>query len=51
MLDKGEIKRAQDFADAAVLFQHGEIADDYLLAHVLAMEAVIRGNASRPSGS
>ena len=43
MLDKGEIKRAQDFADAAVLFQHGEIADDYLLAHVLAMEAVIRG--------
>ena len=46
MPDKGELKTAQDFADAAILFQHGEGADDYLLAHVLAMEAVIRGDAS-----
>ncbi len=46
MLDKGEVKLAQDFADAAVIFQHGEVADDYLLAHVLAVEAVIRGDAS-----
>jgi hypothetical protein len=46
MLAKGEIERAQDFHDASFLFQHGESADDYLFAHILAIEAVIRGDNS-----
>jgi hypothetical protein len=44
MLAQGEVKTGDDFHDAALLFQHGEDADDYLLAHVLAVEAVIRGD-------
>jgi hypothetical protein len=46
MLSKGEVQSARDFHDASYLFQHGEVPDDYLLAHLLAMEAVIRGDAS-----
>ncbi|WP_260703085.1 hypothetical protein [Edaphobacter flagellatus] len=46
MLAKGEIDTAQDFHDAAYIFQHGETADDYLLAHVLAIEAIVKGDDS-----
>jgi hypothetical protein len=46
MLAKGEIHTAQDFHDASFIFQHGEVADDYLLAHILAIEAVIKGDDS-----
>ncbi|HEY0161702.1 MAG TPA: hypothetical protein VGB69_03415 [Edaphobacter sp.] len=44
MLAKGEVQTGEDLHDAALLFQHGESADDYLLAHILAVEAVIKGN-------
>ncbi len=44
LLDSGLTLSAQDFHDAAYLFQHGETADDYLMAHILAVEAVIRGD-------
>ncbi|NYF79727.1 hypothetical protein [Granulicella arctica] len=44
MLAKGEVQTGEDLHDAALLFQHGVTADDYLLAHILAVEAVIRGN-------
>ena len=44
MLAKGEVQTGEDFHDAALLFQHGEDADDYLLAHILAVEAVIKGD-------
>jgi hypothetical protein len=44
MLAKGEVQTAEDFHDAALLFQHGENADDYLFAHILAVEAVIKGD-------
>jgi hypothetical protein len=44
LLARGELQQAQDFHDAAFLFQHGETADDYLFAHVLATDAVIRGD-------
>jgi hypothetical protein len=46
MLAKGEVKTARDFHDASFIFQHGEVADDYLLAHILAIEAVVRGDDS-----
>lgn len=46
MLAKGEVQTAQDFHDASFLFQHGEAADDYLLAHLLAVEAVMRSDES-----
>jgi hypothetical protein len=44
MLEKGQVQTGEDFHDAALLFQHGESADDYLLAHILAVEAVIKGD-------
>jgi hypothetical protein len=44
LLDAGQLKTGEDFHDAALIFQHGETADDYLLAHILAVEAVIKGD-------
>ena len=44
MLDAGEISTDQDYSNAGLLFQHGTKPEDYLLAHVLAMEASVRGN-------
>src|SRR5579871_6085060 len=46
MLDAGELKSAQDFLKASFIFQHGAEPDDYLLAHVLAMIAVAKGDAN-----
>lgn len=46
LLAAGELKTAQDFHDAAFIFQHGHNPDDYLLAHILAMEAMAKGDAS-----
>lgn len=43
LLASGGITSGQDFYDAAFIFQHGETADDYLFAHVLAMDAVVKG--------
>ena len=45
MLTKDELRSGQDFARAAIIFQHGNTSDDYLLAHTLAMLAVAKGNA------
>jgi hypothetical protein len=46
LLASGTITSAQDFHYAAFIFQHGQDARDYLLAHILAIEAVVRGDAS-----
>jgi hypothetical protein len=46
LLAAGELKTAQDFHDAAFIFQHGHSPDDYLLAHILAIEAIVKGDAS-----
>lgn len=43
LLAKDELKSGEDFYDAAFIFQHGDTADDYLFAHVLAMDAVVKG--------
>ena len=44
MLASGEVRSGDDFFHAAMIFQHGQNPDDYLLAHVLAMDAVAQGN-------
>ena len=39
LLNQGVLQTGEDFHDAAFIFQHGDKADDCLLAHVLAMMA------------
>jgi len=46
LISAGEVTTAQDFHDAAFVFQHGQDADDYLFAHILAVEAVVKGDGS-----
>ncbi len=46
LLADGALHSAEDFNEAAFVFQHGSRSDDYLLAHTLAMVAVRKGNAS-----
>lgn len=46
MLAAGEIKTGDDFRDAAFIFQHGDTAEDCLFAHILAIEAIVRGTAA-----
>jgi hypothetical protein len=43
MLHSGE-----DFYEAAFVFQHGDTADDFLKAHLLAMIAVAKGHPDAP---
>src|ERR1039458_9789623 len=43
MLSRGEITSGSDLYEAAFIFQHGETAPDYLLAHVLALDALAKG--------
>lgn len=44
MLLAGEVRTANDYFHAALIFQHGQKPDDYLLAHVLAVDAISLGN-------
>jgi hypothetical protein len=46
LLQKGSIVTANDFRYAAILFQHGQKPDDYLMAHVLAIRALGLGDLS-----
>ncbi len=46
LLTKGELQSAQDYHDAAFIFQHGSKPQDYLLAHILATAAVAKGDAN-----
>lgn len=46
LLAAGDLKTGEDFKEAAFIFQHGNNPDDCLFAHVLAMEAVIKGSDS-----
>jgi hypothetical protein len=43
LLQKGELHTGHDFENAALVFQHSDKPDDYLLAHALAMVAVSKG--------
>ncbi|GAA3756194.1 hypothetical protein [Terriglobus aquaticus] len=46
LLAKGQITSADQLYDAAWVLQHGETADDYLLAHILAVDALAKGNTN-----
>lgn len=43
LLDSGALRSGEDYYAAAYVFQHGSTADDYLLAHSLALAAVANG--------
>lgn len=46
LLAAGALHTSRDYEQAAVIFQHGSNPDDYLLAHVLAMVAMSKGNST-----
>lgn len=46
LLADGALHTGKDFEEAAFVFQHGDSAQDYLLAHTLAMIAVSKGDAT-----
>ncbi len=43
LLDAGQLNSGDDFYHAAFVFQHGDTANDYLKAHILATIAAARG--------
>jgi hypothetical protein len=43
LLREGKLHTGHDFESAALIFQHGATSDDFLLAHVLAMVAISKG--------
>jgi hypothetical protein len=45
LLATGQLHAAKDFGEAAFVFQHGDLPDDYLLAHTLAVIAIAKGDA------
>jgi hypothetical protein len=46
LLEEGRITSGEDFSDAALIFQHGQTPEEYLFAHVLAVEALITGGSA-----
>jgi hypothetical protein len=44
LLAAGALHTGKDFEEAAFVFQHGDSAPDFLLAHTLAMVAVTKGD-------
>ncbi len=48
MLSAQELRSAEDYYHAAFIFQHSHDADDYLLAHALAVTAVTKGHKNAP---
>jgi hypothetical protein len=45
LLSSGRLQSAEDFLHAGFVFQHGDTADDFLLAHTLALVAMKKGSA------
>ncbi len=43
LLDEGRLNSAEDFYHAAFVFQHGDLPEDFLKAHALAVVAAARG--------
>lgn len=48
MLDAGALRTATDFYYAALVFQHGDTPEDYLMAHTLAVAALGEGSTESP---
>lgn len=47
LLEEGKITTGEDFSDAALIFQHGQTPEEFLFAHILATEALIRGGSDK----
>lgn len=50
LLEQHQLHSGNDYLHAAFIFQHGETPADYMLAHILAMTAMTRGNGSDNHG-
>lgn len=48
LLDAGALRTAADFYAAALVYQHGDTAQDYLMAHTLAVAALGEGSTESP---
>ena len=46
MLESEVLETGEDFKDASFIFQHGDRPQDYLLAHILAVAAISKGDTS-----
>lgn len=46
LVEDGKCTSGEDFSDAALIFQHGLTPEDFLFAHVLAVEGLIRGDSA-----
>lgn len=46
LLASGGVTTGQDFHDAAFVFQHGDKPEDCLLAHILAIQAIAKGDSN-----
>jgi hypothetical protein len=46
LLASGALHTGKDYEEASFVFQHGDTAEDYLLAHTLAVIAVSKGDAN-----
>ena len=46
LLEEGKVVSGEDFSDASLIFQHGQTPGDFLFAHILAVEALIRGGSA-----
>jgi hypothetical protein len=44
LLEQGQLRTGKDYERAAFVFQHGEGSDDILMAHVLAVTAIGKGD-------
>jgi hypothetical protein len=45
LIDQGRVRTGKDYERAAMVFQHGDTPEDILLAHVLAVTALGKGNS------
>lgn len=48
LLDAGALRTGTDFYAAALVYQHGDTAQDYLMAHTLAVAALGEGSTESP---
>ncbi|CAM5507382.1 putative protein OS=Sphingobium scionense OX=1404341 GN=GGQ90_001866 PE=4 SV=1 [Sphingobium scionense] len=46
LLQEGDLKTGQDYERAAIIYQHGETSDDFLMSHSLALAALSKGAPS-----
>jgi hypothetical protein len=46
LLAEGKIVSSEDFSDTSLIFQHGQTPNDFLFAHIVAVEALTRGGSA-----